>query len=98
MIPNEFKQLISGDPALATPPAQGSRRHSAAHQGAASAAPASWRGKFHAWVDEQQRKHGLDPEATEATGEALVRELEAITDGAAQKAWERLAELLRKEK
>ena len=29
-----------------------------------------WRLKFHKWVDTQYRKHGLDPDAAEAAGEA----------------------------
>lgn len=57
-----------------------------------------WREKFHNWVDEQYRKHGLDPEAAEAAGAALRRELESVTDGGARKSWERFAELLRREK
>ena len=54
-----------------------------------------WRQKLHGWIDDQYRKHGLDPEIAEATTEALRRELEAITDENTKKSWERLAELLK---
>ena len=54
-----------------------------------------WRQKFHNWIDTQYRNHGYDPDEAEAAGEALRRELEAITDAGAQKAWERFAGLLR---
>ena len=42
-----------------------------------------WRLKFHGWVDTQYRKHGLDPDAAEAAGEALRKELQAITNAGA---------------
>jgi len=57
-----------------------------------------WRQKFDRWIDTQYQKHGFEPDDAEAAGEALRRELEAITDTGAQKAWERFAELLRREK
>ena len=57
-----------------------------------------WRQKFHSWIDSQYQKHGFDPDDAEAAGEALRRELEAITDTGAQKAWERFLQLLRREK
>lgn len=57
-----------------------------------------WRQKFHRWIDTQYQKHDFDPDEAEAAGEALRRELEAITDAGAQKAWERFAGLLREVK
>ena len=57
-----------------------------------------WRLQFHKWIDEQYRGHGLDPDATEAAGNALRRELEAITETKARKSWERFATLLREDK
>lgn len=57
-----------------------------------------WRLKFHRWIDEQHQKHDLDPDTAEATGNALRRELETITETSAQKSWERFASLLSKEK
>lgn len=54
-----------------------------------------WRLKVHKWIDEQYRKHGLDPDAAEAASNALRRELEAITETKARKSWERFASLLR---
>lgn len=129
MTPNEFQQLVSQDPALASPlrNAAGSiqpRTRGTFGTPTELAAIALlfpvvsyiiknfglpwlheakrysdlWRQKFHNWIDEQQRQHGLNPDEVEVAGQALVRELEAITDAGAQKAWERLAELLRKEK
>lgn len=53
------------------------------------------RQKFHLWVDEQYRKHGLDPDRIEAAGETLRKELEAVTEKSAQQSWERLAGLLK---
>jgi hypothetical protein len=57
-----------------------------------------WRKEFHTWVDKKYREHGFDPESVEKAGYALRRELEETVDTHARKAWERLAELLRKEK
>jgi len=57
-----------------------------------------WRQKFHNWIDTEYEKHGFDPDEAEAAGETLRRELEAITDVSAQKAWERFAEMLRRDK
>ena len=54
-----------------------------------------WRTRFHNWVDRQYREHGLDPDAAEAAGEALRKELEKITDSGDRSAWERLASLLK---
>lgn len=56
-----------------------------------------WRQKFHAWVDGEYGKHGLDPDAAEAAGSALRRELEAITEANARRSWERLVALLQQE-
>lgn len=56
-----------------------------------------WRQKFHNWADEQYRRRNMDPEALQAAGEALRRELEAVTEKEVKKSWERLAELLKKE-
>lgn len=56
-----------------------------------------WRQKFHTWVDEQYRRHNMDPEALQAAGEALRKELEAVTEKEVKNSWERLVELLKKE-
>jgi hypothetical protein len=56
-----------------------------------------WRQKFHDWLDEQCRRYNMDPEALQAAGEALRKELEALTEKDVKKSWERLAELLKKE-
>ncbi len=56
-----------------------------------------WRQKFHAWIDGEHRKHGLDPDSAEAAGEALRSELEAITDTSARHAWEQFRDVLRKD-
>jgi hypothetical protein len=56
-----------------------------------------WQQKFNNWVDVQNRCRNMDPEALEAAGEALRKELEAVTENDAKKSWERLAELLKKE-
>jgi hypothetical protein len=56
-----------------------------------------WRQKFHHWIDSAYRKHGMDPDAAEAAGEALRQELEQITDESAKESWQRLAELLQKD-
>ena len=53
-----------------------------------------WRLKFHKWVDEQYRHHGLDPDQAEAAGDALRQELEQTTDATARAAWEQLAKKL----
>jgi len=55
------------------------------------------RQKFHAWIDRRYREEGLDPDAAEAAGDALCRELEATTAADARAAWERMALLLRDE-
>ena len=52
------------------------------------------RQKFHAWIDEKYREEGFDPDAAEAVGDALLKELEQTTDATAQSAWERLTRLL----
>ena len=57
-----------------------------------------WRQKFDKWIDAEHGKHGFDPDEAEEVGKALRGELEAITDTGAQKAWERFAQLLRREK
>lgn len=56
-----------------------------------------WQQKFYIWVDEQYRRYKMDPEALEAAGVALRKELEAVTEKEVKKSWERLAELLKKE-
>jgi hypothetical protein len=53
-----------------------------------------WRIKFHEWIDTQYIKHGLDPEEAKQAGEALRRELEAVTDPGIKKSWERFRDLL----
>ncbi len=57
-----------------------------------------WRQKFDRWIDTEHLKHSFDPDEAEEVGKALRRELEDITDAGAQKAWERFAELFRREK
>ena len=57
-----------------------------------------WRQKFHNWIDTKYQEHGFDPDEAEAAGEALRSELEQITDASVQKAWERLAQLVRESK
>ena len=52
-----------------------------------------WRTTFHAWIDQQYREHGLDPDQAEAAGERLREELERRTETEARTAWERLAKL-----
>ena len=54
-----------------------------------------WRQKFHHWIEDQYAEHGIHPYAVESSGNALRRELEAITDADARKSWERFAELLK---
>ena len=54
-----------------------------------------YRQKFHAWIDSCYREKGLDPDAAEAAGEALCRELEVTTAADARASWERLASLVR---
>jgi len=56
-----------------------------------------WRQKFHAWIDGEYRKHGLDPGQAEAAGKALRSELEAVTGADARGAWERFRDLLSKD-
>ncbi len=54
------------------------------------------RQRLHQWIDDQSRKKGLDPDATEAASEALCAELEQTVDQAARTSWEHLAALLKK--
>ena len=49
------------------------------------------------WIDERYAEEGLDPDAAEAAGDALCRQLEATTDADARSAWERLRDLFRGE-
>jgi hypothetical protein len=55
-----------------------------------------WRREFHDWVDAQARKHGIEPDELEKTGEALRKKLEDVTDKDAREAWERFAEVVKK--
>lgn len=56
-----------------------------------------WRTRFHKWVDNQHNQHDLDPSTLKTQGDALREELEKVTEKSAQKIWERLAELMKKE-
>lgn len=53
-----------------------------------------WRLKFGSWIDNEYQRHGFEPDAAEAAGEALRRELEQTLDVGARAIWERLAEVL----
>ena len=50
---------------------------------------------IHDWIDEHYREHGYDPDAAEASSDALVDELEATTDAQSRQSWEKLAGLLK---
>jgi hypothetical protein len=55
------------------------------------------RQKVHAWIDECFLAEGLDPYVAEAASNAFCQELEQTTAADARAAWERLADLMRKE-
>ncbi|MEW5922909.1 MAG: hypothetical protein AB1746_02880 [Candidatus Zixiibacteriota bacterium] len=55
-----------------------------------------WRIKFDKWIDGLYDQKGIPPELAEKAGNALRRELEAVTEKDARKSWERFAELIKK--